>query len=265
MRLSQFVAFLAVVFLAFGLSPALAAKVALTGEITYRERIALPENATLRIRLVDMTAAAAPARVEAEGAIASPGEVPLSFTLNFDDEVLDSAHQYAIVAEISAGAELWFRNAAPYGLDPINPAQPVLVVVNFVGRLAEQSDNQAVTASTNAAAPTILETTWRADAIDGNPTSDDVDSTLSIATDLRAGGKGGCNNYFAQAELGTDTIAFSAVAATQMACASTLKTVQEEQFFAALAAARHWQMDGDDLRLMDADGGELVRFSRFVR
>ena len=63
-----------------------AGQTTLSGEVTYRERIALPENGTLRILLVDLAAPDQP-RVQAEGAIASPGQVPLSFNLTFDDTI----------------------------------------------------------------------------------------------------------------------------------------------------------------------------------
>ncbi|HHY49980.1 MAG TPA: hypothetical protein GYA10_09565, partial [Alphaproteobacteria bacterium] len=114
------------------LSPAYAERVTLTGEVTYRERIGLPENASLRIRLVDLTAAGSPARVEAQAAIGSPGQVPLSFTLNFDDRAIDPAHRHAIIAEITSGTELWFRNTVPYAIDPLAPAAPVQVIVDLV-------------------------------------------------------------------------------------------------------------------------------------
>jgi putative lipoprotein len=242
--------------------PALAAMVTLSGEVTYNERIALPEGATLRVRLVDLTVPGSPIRVQAEAPISSPGQVPLTFTLNFDERAIDTAHRYAIMAEIASGLELWFRNATPAGIAPLGTTEPVMVVVNFVGQLVDPTD---ITATVPSQSGSILETTWRAEAIRGTATNARVDSTLSIASDMRAGGRGGCNSYFAQAELGADAIAFSAVAATRMACASETATTQEQAFFDALAAARHWQLDGEQLRLLDADGTELLRFTRSPR
>jgi putative lipoprotein len=243
-----------------GFGSVLAATATLTGEVTYRERIALPAGSSLRVKLIDLTAPGTPTRVEAQAPIADPGRVPLTFTLNFDDRVIRPDHQHALVAEISADLRLWFRNAEPYTLDPLAPAEPVMIVANFVGRLLgpeEPADEPKV-----AATPSVLDITWRAEEIGGEPVLRNADSTLSIASDMRAGGRGGCNSYFAQAELGADSIRFSAVTATRMACLDEGATTQETAFFAALEAARFWRVEGDHLVLLDARGSELIRFAR---
>lgn len=46
-----------------------AAQVTLAGEVTYRERIALPDGAVLHVRLIDTTATGSPTRVEARAAV----------------------------------------------------------------------------------------------------------------------------------------------------------------------------------------------------
>ena len=79
---------------------------------------------------------------------------------------------------------------------------------------------------------------------------------------MRAGGRGGCNNSFTQAMINGESIRFSAVAATQMACVSTEATLQEERFFSALGEARFWQMRDERLVLLDAGGRELVLMAR---
>lgn len=234
---------------------ALAAQVTLTGEVTYRERIALPDGATLKVQLLDTTASGSPARVEAAAAVATPGQVPLTFTLNFDDRAIDPSHEHALVAEISSGLELWFRNATPYPVKPLAPDGDIVVVVDFTGRMVPSTETVA-----EAVVP-IVDLNWRALAINGRRVDPTVDSTLSIASDMRAGGKGGCNNWFAQAELDAQKITFSAVASTKMACLSDVATAQETQFFEALSAARLWRMDATELVMLDADGREVLRFA----
>jgi putative lipoprotein len=251
------------VLVLFG-GPSQAGPVTLSGEVTYQERIALPDGAVLRVKLIDLTAPGTPTRVEAEAAIASPGQVPLTFTLNFDDRALVAGNQHALIAEISGGLELWFNNVEPYRLDPLAPQGPVLIVASFAGRLVDSSGAPATPAVAPVNAP-ILDLTWRADLIKGEPVAADTESTLSIASDLRAGGRGGCNSYFAQASVGGESIGFSAIAATRMACLSEVATAQETAFFAALEAARVWRMDGEQLLFLDADGTELLRFSLATR
>lgn len=237
-------------------SPALAAKVTLKGDVTYRERIALPPGGTLSVSLIDLAMPDQP-RVSAKASIASPGQVPLTFTLNFDDNVIVAGHKYAIVAEISGGDTVWFRNTEPYAIDPLAPVEPILIIVNIV-----PAEEAVVEPEPAAVLPPILNVTWQAETIGGAPVARGVTSSLSIASDMRAGGRGGCNSWFAQAEVTAERLVFSAVAATRMACLSEDATKQEDSFFAALAATRFWRLDNDHLILLDAGGVQLASLGK---
>jgi len=239
-------------------SPALAAKVTLKGDVTYRERIALPPDGTLSVSLIDLAAPDQP-RVSAKAPISSPGQVPLTFTLNFDDAVIVAGHSYALIAEIAGADAVWFRNAEPYALDPLAPAAPILIIVNIVPQEAPAPTPEPVVAP--APSP-ILDITWQAETIGGAPVARGIVSSLSIASDMRAGGRGGCNSWFAQAEVNAERLIFSAVAATRMACVSDEATKQEDSFFAALAATRFWRLDKDHLILLDAGGVELANLGK---
>ncbi|RYE47629.1 MAG: META domain-containing protein [Hyphomicrobiales bacterium] len=239
-------------------SPALAAKVTLKGDVTYRERIALPPDGTLSVSLVDLAAPDQP-RVSAKAPISSPGQVPLTFTLNFDDAVIVAGHSYALIAEIAGPDAVWFRNAEPYALDPLAPAGSILIIVNIVPQEAPVPTPEPVVAP--APSP-ILDITWQAETIGGAPVARGIVSSLSIASDMRAGGRGGCNSWFAQAEVNAERLIFSAVAATRMACVSDEATKQEDSFFAALAATRFWRLDKDHLILLDAGGVELANLGK---
>lgn len=230
--------------------PAWADRLTISGEVTYRERIALPPDASLSVALVDLAAPQTP-RIAARAALASPGQVPLSFNLSFDSSVLADGASYGLVAEI-AGADgaVWFRNAEPFAIDPHAPAEAILIVTTFTGRTAAEP--------APLPAPAILDVTWVASTIGGNPVERNVQSTLSIAADMRAGGRGGCNSWFAQAELGDGTLAFSAIAATMMACLSDAATAQETAWFAALEATRFYRLEGNRLTLLDEARTELA-------
>jgi putative lipoprotein len=229
-----------------------AATLTLSGEVTYRERIALPDNGTLRIILVDLAAPDQP-RVQAEGAIASPGQVPLSFDLTFDDDVIAEGQSYGLRAEILSGGQVWFRNDEPLAIDLAAPGR-LEVVTSFTGRITDAAAAPPVD-------PTpILDVSWTAEEIDGVSATPKI-TTLTIARDFRAGGRGGCNSYFSQAKLVGDTLSFSAAAATRMACGD-LEMAQEAIFFEALASTRFWRLDGDRLLLLDTEGRIVARLAR---
>ncbi len=244
-------------------SPALAAnKIALKGDVTYREKIALPAGGVLTVSLVDLAAPGQP-RVSANARIASPGQVPLTFTLGFEDSVILPGHQYGLIAEISGedGAG-WFRNIEPFAIDPLAPTTPILIVVNVVPAEAVEQPKDVVVVPEPTSAPPILDITWEAKTIGGNPVARAIVSSINIASDMRAGGRGGCNSWFAQAEINAERLIFSAVASTRMACASAEATAQEDSFFAAIAATRFWRLDGKRLTLVDASGGELATLEK---
>lgn len=249
---------MAVAAVALFTAPSLAAKITITGDVTYRERIALPAGATLSVGLVDL-AKPDESRIVAAAALASPGEVPLTFTLNFDEDIIIAGQTYGLVAEIIAdNGAVWFRNATPYIVSLPAPSEPIVIIVNFLG-----SDGTAPTPAPEVPAITpLLDVTWEAESIAGQPVINGAKSSLSIASDMRAGGRGGCNSWFAQAEVNGEALAFSAVAATRMACVSAEITAQEQGFFAAIARTRYWRVRDDKLVLVDTAGTDLAVFLR---
>lgn len=256
--------FVALLALVAGVAPALAEMTSLSGQVTYRERVALPPGASLRIVLVDLTEADRPARIDVRAPIGSPGQVPLTFALNFDERALVPEHQHGLVAEIVAGGEIWFHNVAPYELNPLSPPAALVIVTQAhdpsTGSIAPAADAQASPPSA------IVGVNWRATEINGAAVGYDIDSTLSIGTDNRAGGRGGCNNYFAQAEIRGSRISFGAIASTRAACAQEAANAQETAFFEALGTVRTWQLaDDGSLTLFDAENAPVVRLAPVAR
>lgn len=73
-----------------------------TGEVAYRERIALPRTAQVEVRIDDVSLADAPSRTIARQAFSSNGQqVPLRFSLTVDQRKLDNRARYTVSARIS--------------------------------------------------------------------------------------------------------------------------------------------------------------------
>ena len=248
-----------VVSLCLFASPAFAAKVSLSGQVTYREGIALPDLATLEIQLVDETLPGLPPRLDVRAPIGPNGGVPLSFTLAFEDSLILPSHTYALVAAISAESGMLFRNAEPYTVNPLAPAEPVLIVTNLVGQVQESSAVSSAEAA--AAPPALLDSIWTAVSIGDTPVLPRTAPSLSIGADLRAGGNGGCNSWFAQAEISGDTLRLGSITATQKGCTQSVN-LQEQAFRAALNGTARWQVSGDELTLFGGDGKPLLVFRR---
>lgn len=235
-------------------SPAFAAKVNLSGEVTYRERVALPETAVLSIELVDL---AWPDRPRLSvSASTGAGQVPLAFTLTFEDSLILPRHSYALNAEINAG-DMQFRNIDPFLVTPLAQVEPVVIVTNLVAQADEPSNEPVVELDDLP----LLGVTWQATSIDEAPVPPGIKITLLIEDDMRAGGSGGCNSFFSQATVTADSFAIGQVAATARACPGGRMGI-EQSYFAALKAATTWAMDGDTLTLLDMGGKPVVTFER---
>jgi putative lipoprotein len=243
--------------------PALAAKVSLSGQVTYREKVDLPAPAKLRIQLVDESLPSAPPRLDVEAPIAT-GQVPLSFTLTFEDAIIIPDHSYALIAAISAGGKLIFRNFQPYAVDPLAPTAPVSIIANLVAATQSSAPREASASSAEPAdtpPPAILGTLWTATQIGDAKVTARYAPTLSIDPNLRAGGTGGCNSWFAVTELEKDTIKVGDIAATKKSC-STDRDAAEQAYFTALGQAATWSVAGDTLTLYDAGATPVLTFAR---
>ncbi|MBD1389990.1 YbaY family lipoprotein [Neiella sp. HB171785] len=92
-----------------------------SGEVFYRQRIALPENAVLRVTLNDVSLADAPARLIANTTQMITTQVPISFTLAALKSQFEPQRRYSVRATISANNQLLFTSTRHYGVEPTQP------------------------------------------------------------------------------------------------------------------------------------------------
>ena len=78
----------------------------------------------------------------------------------------------------------------------------------------------------------------------------------------RVGGLGGCNRFGGTYELKGDSLTFSPLAATRMACANDM--AKEQAFFDMLGKVKGMKLEGDRLELLDGQGKVLASLSRRV-
>ncbi len=85
------------------------------GTVAYRERIALPDDAVVRVQLSDVSLQDAAARVIADTTFTSGGrQVPLPFELQYDPRTIEPNHRYAVRATIESGGRLLFSTDTAY-------------------------------------------------------------------------------------------------------------------------------------------------------
>jgi putative lipoprotein len=246
-----------VALLAFALVvPAMAEDVTFGGLVTYRERMALPPDAALTITLVGL-----PAQQHIASAHASLGGKagsPIQFTLNVRSDVMTADGQYGLVAEIQSGGYVIFRNSQPVLVDAAEP-EGNIIEVEFSPPPPHDPPEQ-ILPPVETPNP-LLDVLWSVTSIGGDPVLPQTEVTFSIAADHRAGGNGGCNNYFTEASFEIPPLTFGPIAGTRMACDPAVMA-QEARFFAALEATAGYELEGDALKLFDAAGIPLAGLIR---
>jgi putative lipoprotein len=91
----------------------------IAGEVTYRERIALPPDAVLVVELADISLPDASAIVVAKCRIAPTGQVPIKFEIGFDPKAIQKGRTYALQARVTVGEQLMFVTDTSHRLDPL--------------------------------------------------------------------------------------------------------------------------------------------------
>jgi len=89
---------------------------AVTGVVTYRERIALPDDAMITVQLQDVSRADAPAVVIGEYKLLTNGkQVPIPFEVEFDPADIQDNHTYSLSVRIEdSSGNLLFINTQSY-------------------------------------------------------------------------------------------------------------------------------------------------------
>lgn len=226
-----------------GVAPAalMAETQTLSGTVTYLERMALPEGAEVSVSLVDVSRADAPAILIGQTVFSPTAQVPLDWTLTYDDSQIDPRMRYALQARIKQGDDLMFLNTTHHPILTGGDDSTDILVNRVV----------AVTPSPVGA--------WLAEDIGGGGVIDRIQTVLEIGDDGRVSGSGGCNRISGQATIEGAAISFGPIIATRMACPAAVMT-QEAKFIAALEKVRGWQLDPAQgkLSLLDEQGQAVM-------
>lgn len=105
--------------------------VSISGDVMYRERIALPAEAVIKVQLNDVSLQDTKAIVMAEMS-SDNVTTPYAFEFQLARDQFQQGHTYAIAARIEVDGKLWFINTQSYIVN-IDGNEPVRVLVNKVG------------------------------------------------------------------------------------------------------------------------------------
>lgn len=226
------------------------ATIAVSGELLYLQRIALPETATAVVELKADNAADG-ASVAAEFRETLNGrQVPISFQFEVDGERLEHDTKYVVRGAIYVNDRLeWLSDEAP-----------VEITGNSVDVGTLSLRPHKASAPFDLTAPDEIQNIeWKISSFGETPAIDGL--TFTLGSDGNFFGKA-CNNVRGSYTIEPGTISFGNAAVTMMACSEPLMT-QERLLFDALEKAAHFQLtDEGELTLQDASGAILVTAKR---
>ena len=137
-------------------------------------------------------------------------------------------------------------------------ALPTLVVRRFIGVWPGE------TCGVRFATAELVNMYWKLTALNGKPVlaaANQREPSLilqSAGAHQRATGSGGCNRFTGSYELNGNSLRFSALAGSMMACVDGMDT--EKEYLETLPQVRTWKVLGQHLELFDAAGTMLARF-----
>jgi len=247
---------LLVISLGVGSAPASGAG-SVVGTVAYRQRVALPPDAVVEVRLQDTTRADAAARTIGQAVIPTRGaQVPIPFRIDFDPAAIDPSHSYSVRATISVDGRLLFTSTAMYPVLTRGAGNEATIEVYMILPAG-------ATAGPAAHPAAALENTfWKLVAIGDTPAvtlpeAREAGFTLHPG-DHRLSGSGGCNRLLGSYEIGADTLRIVPGGASMMMCPEDLM-LQESDFVGALKMATGYNIIGDTLELRNG-ARVLARF-----
>ena len=222
---------------------------AVTGTVTYRQRMALPSAAFVKIVLEDVSRQDAPGREISQTTFGAAGkQVPLPFRILFDRSDIDEKHTYVVRASILLNDKVIFSSTQRHNVITHGASTNVDIVLEPV---------QAAQAS----GAHLEDTEWTLIEVAGMLVhkGDGPEPNFTLhAADKRMSGSSGCNRLVGSYELSGDSLHFKPMAMTRMACQEALMK-QEQALEKAFAATTSYKLVGATLELRDAER-VLARF-----
>ncbi len=234
-----------------------------SGSVTYNERIALPEDATLSVQLQDTSLADASATVLGEVSYVTAGkQVPLPFAISYDPAEIEENHTYSLSARITdaAGNLLFINDTAIHVITNGNPTTDIDVPVILVEDTALLPESETEAEPAAQAVGKTWQWTGFSDPVNGSqeiPQPERYELTLNA--DGTANIKADCNMVNTTYTIDGSNITINPLgASTMVACPPDSLA---DQYLQYLGFARIFFFEGDDMFFdLMADGGTM-RFS----
>jgi putative lipoprotein len=223
-------------------SQATSAQGTITGTVAYRERVALPADAAIDVKLQDVSLQGAPAETIGEALFAPAGQqVPIPFQLSYNPADIDPAHTYQLRANISVNGKMMFTSTTAYSVITKGAPSQATIMLQQV---------QSPTAATSATK--LRDTHWELAELNGRPASRGEGHAPHLVLHAKGGlsGSTGCNNLAGSYIAEQGALQFTPAGTTMKMCSAPVMD-QEQALLAALKATTGYRIDGGTLQLLN--------------
>lgn len=213
----------------------------ISGEITYRERIKLPDNAKLTVSLIDNEK-----NVIAEMTTEALSSPPWPYTLTVAPSVIQPEKDYQLISQVDVLGTSKFMTITPLAALNIN-TEPKKV--NIVLRAAPVA--------------TLFEQIWQLIEINAEPVKNTANNPPTLLFDKKAqrvAGFAGCNRFSGGYTHSGNQLGFGLLMSTQMACNDPDNT--EINYLQTLAKVISYKVLANELQLLDQHNSVILRFNK---
>ncbi len=113
--------------------------------------------------------------------------------------------------------------------------------------------------------PDLVKTEWLLEDLGGKGVLDRAQATLAFPAPNKVAGKGSCNRFFGSMEINGESIKFSKLGSTRMACLSPALSNQEMNYLKALEGAEKIVVDGPYLLIYSKWLEKPLRFTQITQ
>lgn len=225
-----------------------------TGELSYRQRIALPPQAVAFVEIRASDAAETTQPVAQNHIKLGGRQVPVAFSLELPRAHLEDGTSYLLTGGILVGDQVNWRIAEPVRIKTSEADFDTGMLM-----LSQQEIEEPQAAE--PAGQDALVGEWRIVKV-GNDTLDaEANATLNFTADGAFSGRL-CNSFRGSYTINDATISFGQAAATLMACPDPLAS-QERALFSAFESAASFNItESGNLNLVDDKGQMLISAQR---
>jgi putative lipoprotein len=212
-----------------------------SGNVVYRERIALPPDAAIEVKVQDISASNAPKTI-AETVFAPEGkQVPIPFQLSYNPADVNPAHRYQVSANISVNGKPMFITRTPLWVITQGAKSQVDILLQ-----------QAATQPEAATGAKLRGTPWVLAEVNNNPATPGEGDAVHLVLHKKGklSGSTGCNRLAGSYIASEGALQFTPGATTRKMCTAPVMQ-QEQAVLAALKATTAYKISGTTLELLN--------------